>query len=84
MLITAGLLVFAYQRNLYKLIFILRVFLVIFTVSGFFNIFIDNMVFKDNYPDLLANLAAGGINYPVSSDTSSSTTNNSTATGGDR
>ena len=45
--ITAALLVFAYQKKLYKLIVILRVFIVIFTIGAFFDIFIDNMVFTD-------------------------------------
>ena len=59
MLITAALLVIAYQKNAYKLIFILRFLLVFFTLSAFFNIFIDNMVFKDNYPGILESLAKG-------------------------
>lgn len=60
--ITSALLVVAYQKNAYKLIMILRVLIVFFTIAGFFNIFIDNMVFGDNYPELLVNLAHGGIN----------------------
>lgn len=45
MLITGTLLIIAYMKNLHKLIVILRIVLVIFTVCGFFNLFIDDMVF---------------------------------------
>lgn len=60
MLIIAALLVIAYQKNAYKLIVILRIFLVIFTMGAFFNIFIDNMVFGDDHHDLLEYMASGG------------------------
>lgn len=52
----------AYQKNLVKLVLIARIFLVIFTIAGFFNIFIDNMVFTDNMPDYLDKFAHGGVN----------------------
>ena len=56
----AGLLVLAYQKNNQKLILIFRIALVVFTVAGFFNIFIDNMIFTDARPDLLQIYANGG------------------------
>ena len=39
--------------------------LVFFTISAFFNIFIDNMIFKDNYPNILNSLAKGEWNIPT-------------------
>ena len=86
MLIVAALLVIAYQKNAYKLITILRILLVIFTFCGFLNIFIDNMQFKDAYPNLLANFATGRFTInsehnegvPISNNNQTDVNNNST------
>lgn len=89
MLIVGALLVIAYQKNAYKLITILRVLLVVFTFCGFLNIFIDNMQFKDAYPNLLENFAMGRFTInsehtggvPINTNT---TNDNNNSTGGGR
>lgn len=58
--ISAGLLILAYQKKLYKMIIILRILVVIFTIGAFFDIFIDNMVFSDAHPDFIEAFAHGG------------------------
>ena len=55
-----GLMILAYQMKNYKMIFFLRVFLVIFTISGFINIFADNMIFTDANPESLESFAYPG------------------------
>eukprot|EP00347_Sterkiella_histriomuscorum_P020503 403337550 len=81
MLIVGALLVVAYQKNSYKLITILRVCLVVFTVCAFLNIFIDNMSFKDAYPNLLATYANGGIMDTIPSTGGTGGENNTDSTG---
>lgn len=43
--IASAVMVIAYMKKLYKLIIILRILIVLFTIGAFFNIFIDNMSF---------------------------------------
>ncbi len=52
-LFMGALLVLAYQKSLYKLIIFLRIFLVLFTIAGFINLFVDNMMFNEVYTKVL-------------------------------
>lgn len=54
---TGGLLIFAYKMNNTKMIQIFRFFLVLFTIGGFFNLFIDDMRFDDVNNEGLNHLA---------------------------
>lgn len=56
-LFICGLLVLAYKMHNVQMIKILRISLVLCTVCGFFNIFIDNMVFTDASPERLETFA---------------------------
>lgn len=56
-LIVGGLLVMAYKLNNLQMIKTFRIILVVFTICGFFNIFIDNMVFDDAGPVRLQQFA---------------------------
>lgn len=60
LLLQAVILMIAYQKNLYKLIIIMRICIVIFTVGAFFNLFIDTMVFNEQYPQYIKDLANYG------------------------
>jgi hypothetical protein len=50
-MLIAGLLVLAYKLNNVPMIRTFRIIMVVATICGFFNIFIDNMIFDDANPD---------------------------------
>ncbi|TNV78017.1 hypothetical protein FGO68_gene13445 [Halteria grandinella] len=55
-----ALLTISYKMNKPQMIKTFRIMLVAFTVCGFFNIFIDNMIFTDASPDRLLSFAYPG------------------------
>ena len=70
LLIAGAIMVVAYQKKSYKLLFILRIFIVVLTFCAFLNIFVDNMTYKDAYPDLLGAYASNNNNNQNSTDNS--------------
>jgi hypothetical protein len=56
-LFICGLLVIAYKIHNTQMIKVLRTCLVLCTICGFFNIFIDNMTFTDASPERLQSFA---------------------------
>ena len=61
MVLIGGLLIFAYKMENAQMIRTFRVFLVLVTLIGFLNIFIDDMTFGDADNNLLHELAHGEV-----------------------